>query len=181
MRLQYNLLFHEANGIIWVFIAALPRRLIFPLKGLFAFNYDQGRDFLAVSKIIWEKDLVLIGQTTGLHGIFYGPWWYYFLAPVVFVSGGDPQKVAIFFAFLGILSIVALYLLLRVLTNNIIISLMLATIASFSNLWMFGSTSVWNPSLTPIFLMISIYAVHKITKNLNPYLFFIYGVSIFWR
>ena len=179
MKLQNNPLFYEISGIIWIFMAALPRRLIFPLKGLFAFNYDQGRDFLAVSKIIWEKDFTLIGQTTGLPGIFYGPWWYYFLAPVVFVSGGDPQKVAIFFAFLGVLSIVALYLLLKVLTNNIIISIMLATIASFSNLWMFGSPSVWNPSLTPIFLMISIYAAHKITENFNPHHFFIYGISIF--
>jgi|SRR3989344_4413439 len=179
MRTISNVFLYELLGIIWIFLAAIPRRLIFPLHGLFAFNYDQGRDFLAVSKIIWEKDLVLIGQTTGLPGIFYGPWWYYFLAPVVFVSGGDPQGVAVFFAFLSILSIVALYLLLKALTNNIIISLMLATIASFSNLSMIGPPSIWNPSLTPIFLMISIYAVHKIVKNLNPYLFFIYGISIF--
>src|SRR3990170_6853905 len=174
MRLQNNSLFHGISGIIWIFIAAIPRRLIFPLKGLFAFNYDQGRDFLAVSKIIWEKDLVLIGQTTGLPGIFYGPWWYYFLAPVVFVSGGDPQKVAIFFAVLAIFSVVFLYLLLKTLTKNTLLSLMLATIASFSNLWMFGSTSVWNPSLTPIFLMISIYAVHKIASGAMPLHFLIY-------
>src|SRR3990167_1500624 len=179
MRTISNVFLYELLVIIWIFLAAIPRRLIFPLHGLFAFNYDQGRDFLAVSKIIWEKDLVLIGQTTGLPGIFYGPWWYYFLAPVVFVSGGDPQGVAVFFAFLSILSIVALYLLLKALTNNIIISLMLATIASFSNISMIGPPSIWNPSLTPIFLMISIYAVHKIVKNLNPYLFFIYGISIF--
>src|SRR3989337_4519221 len=121
-------------SIIWILLAALPRKLIFPINGLFAFNYDQGRDFLAVSKIIWERDFILIGQTTGLPGIFYGPWWYYFLASVVFISGGDPQSVAIFFAILAILSIVFLYLLLKALTNNIIISLMLATIASFSNL-----------------------------------------------
>ena len=166
-------------SIIWILLAALPRKLIFPINGLFAFNYDQGRDFLAVSKIIWERDFILIGQTTGLPGIFYGPWWYYFLTPVIFISGGDPQKVAVFFAFLGILSIVVLFLLLKVLTNNIIISLMLATIASFSNLWMFGSTSVWNPSLTPIFLMISIYAVHKIASGAMPLHFLIYGLCVF--
>src|SRR3972149_7755166 len=118
MRLKNGVFFYELTGIVLIFLAALPRRLIFPLKGLFAFNYDQGRDFLAVSKIIWEKDLVLIGQTTGLSGIFYGPWWYYFLAPVVFVSGGDPQKVACFFSFLGILSTVVHDLLLKVLINN---------------------------------------------------------------
>src|SRR3990167_4872729 len=179
MRIHNNVFLYELLGIIWIFLAAIPRRLLFPLNGLFAFNYDQGRDFLAVSKIIWEKDLVLIGQTTGLPGIFYGPWWHYFLAPVVFVSGGDPQKVAIFFAFLSVLSIVALYFLLKVLTNNIIISLMLATIASFSNLWMFGSPHIWNPSLTPIFFMISIFALHKMASGASPFHFLIYGLSVF--
>src|SRR3989337_4292059 len=179
MRLQNNALFLGISGIIWIFIAAIPRRLIFPLKGLFAFNYDQGRDFLAVSKIIWEKDLVLIGHTTGLPGIFYGPWWYYFLAPAVLVSGGDPQRVAIFFAVLAIFSTVFLYLLLKTLTKNTLLSLILATIAAFSNLWMFGSAHILNPSLTPIFFMISIFALHKIASGASPFYFLIYGLSIF--
>ena len=56
MRLKNRVFFYGLTGIVLIFLAALPRRLIFPLNGLFAFNYDQGRDFLAASKIIWEKD-----------------------------------------------------------------------------------------------------------------------------
>ena len=179
MRLKNKVFLYELISIVWIVLAAIPRRLIFPLKGLFAFNYDQGRDFLAVSKIIWDKDLVLIGQTTGLPGIFYGPWWYYFLAPVFFISGGDPQSVAIFFAILAILSIVFLYLLLKTLTKNTFLSLILATIAAFSNLWMFGSPHIWNPSLTPIFFMISIFALHKIATGSNSFYFLIYGLCVF--
>src|SRR3989338_2883452 len=101
MRIKNKVFLYELISIVWIFMAAIPRRLIFPLKELFAFNYDQGRDFLAVSKIIWEKDFTLIGQTTGLPGIFYGTWWYYFLAPVVFVSGGVPQRFVFFLLFLA--------------------------------------------------------------------------------
>ena len=179
MRLKNRVFFYELTGIVLIFLAALPRRLIFPLNGLFAFNYDQGRDFLAVSKIIWEKDFVLIGQTTGLPGIFYGPWWYYFLASIVFISGGDPQKVAIYFAILAILSIVGLYLLLRTITKNTVLSLFLSTVAAISNLWMFGSSNIWNPGLTPVFFMISIYSLYRISKRAEPLCFFIYGVSLF--
>ena len=179
MRLKNKIFLYELISIVWIFIAAIPRRLIFPLKGLLAFNYDQGRDFVAVSKIIWEKDLVLIGQTTGLPGVFYGPWWYYFLAPVVLVSGGDPQRVAVYFAVLAIFSVVFLYLLLKTLTKNTLLSLILATIAAFSNLWMFGSPHIWNPSLTPIFFMISIYALYKIATDASPFHFLIYGLSVF--
>ena len=46
MRLKNRVFFYELTGIVLIFLAALPRRLIFPLKGLFAFNYDQGRDLL---------------------------------------------------------------------------------------------------------------------------------------
>src|SRR3990167_60132 len=162
MRLKNKVFLYELISIVLIFLAALPRRLIFPLKGLFAFNYDQGRDFLAVSKIIWDKDFVLIGQTTGLPGIFYGPWWYYFLAAVVFLSGADPQKVSIVFAFIGIFQIIAIYLLLKVITKNTIISFLLSTFAAFSNHWMLGSTAIWNPTLTPLFLVIFLFTAYKI-------------------
>ena len=46
MRLKNRVFFYELTGIVLNFLAALPRRLIFPLKGLFAFNDDQGRDLL---------------------------------------------------------------------------------------------------------------------------------------
>src|SRR3989338_3275443 len=73
--------------------------------GFFALTYDQGRDLLLVSNIVYNHNLTLIGPTTGLQGIFYGPYWYYFLAPLIFLSGGDPQKVAVFFSFIGVLTI----------------------------------------------------------------------------
>lgn len=179
MRFLNRPKFYELAGISWILLAAIPRRIIFPLKGLFAFNYDQGRDFLAVSKIIWERDFTLIGQTTGLPGIFYGPWWYYFLTPLVFFSKGDPQKVAIFFAILAVFSVVALYLLLKVLTKNSVVSLLLATIAAFSNLWMLGPAAIWNPSLTPIFFMIMVYSIYRISQGAGSLYFFIYGSSTF--
>src|SRR3989344_5456531 len=171
--------FYEVLPFIWVFLAALPRRLVFPLKGLFAFNYDQGRDFLAVSKIIWEKDFTLIGQTTGLPGIFYGPWWYYFLATVVFLSGGDPQKVSIVFAFIGIFQIVAIFLLLKIITKNTVISFLLSIFAAFSNHWMLGPTAIWNPTLTPLFLIIFLFTVYKIFHKPQKIYFFGLGISAF--
>src|SRR3989338_751022 len=101
MNFHLKLLTPNALAIFFILLVSLPKRLILTSNGIFAFNYDQGRDFLAVSKIIYEKDLVLIGQTTGLQGVFYGPWWYYFLAPLIYVFGGDPQKVAIALALFG--------------------------------------------------------------------------------
>src|SRR3989344_4303698 len=179
MKTNNRIFFFEFAAILWIFLAAIPRRLIFPLNNLFAFNYDQGRDLLAVSRIIDEKDVVLIGSTTGLQGIFYGHWWYYFLAPLVFITDGDPQKIAIFFAFIGVFTIVFLYFLLKKITENIPLALFVSSIAAFSNLSMLGPTSIWNPTLTPIFFIANIYAAHKIFKKPHPFFYFLLGISAF--
>ena len=53
----------------------------------FAFTYDVGRDMLALWNIAIVHKIPLIGPIIGgnsasdLPGIFYGPWWYYFLTP----------------------------------------------------------------------------------------------------
>ena len=165
--------------LLLIFLISLPKRLIFPFNNLFAFNYDQGRDFLAVSKIIYEKDLTLIGQTTGLQGVFYGPWWYYFLAPLIYVFGGDPQKVAIALALFGAITVVATYLLLKTLTNNSLISFALSIVVAISNLWMFGPVHIWHPSITPLLLIVFVYILHKIVSHPKPLYYFALGIVAF--
>lgn len=179
MNFILKLLTPNPLAIFFIILVSIPKRLILPLSGIFAFNYDQGRDFLAVSKIIYEKDLVLIGQTTGLQGVFYGPWWYYFLAPLIFIAGGDPQKVALFFAFIGVMTVVATYLLLKTLTDNLLISFGLSFVSATSILWMLGPIHIWNPTLTPLLLTFFIYMLHLIAKNPKPLYFFILGISAF--
>lgn len=163
---------------ILIFILAFPQRFILMSKGYFAFNYDQGRDFLAVSKIL-SGDIVLIGQTTGLQGIFYGPWWYYFLTPLIWISGKDPQVVANIFAIIGVLTIVGIYLLIKSITNSRPTSFLIALFSAISPNWMLGSTNIWNPTLTPILLIIFIYYLNKIFLFKKPFHYLVLGASGF--
>ena len=163
-------------ALVFIFLISLPKRLIFPLNNLFAFNYDQGRDFLAASKVIFDKDLILIGQTTGIQGVFYGPWWYYLLASLIFLFNGDPQKIAIVFALLGVITVIATYLILKLLTDNFLISFCLTIVVAISNFWMFGPVHIWNPSITPLLLLIFIYLLYKITEGAKLLYFFALGI-----
>lgn len=65
---------------------ALPRDLFFA--------YDQGRDALEMAKFS-HGDFTLIGPTTGLSGVFLGPFWYYLLFPFYLVGRGDPVIAAL--------------------------------------------------------------------------------------
>ena len=60
------------------------------------FWFDQGRD----AKIVWDiwhsHKLTLIGPTTGIEGIFLGPFYYYLITPAYILGGGNPVYPAVF-------------------------------------------------------------------------------------
>ena len=67
------------------------------INSLLAFHYDQGRDALVIWDLIHNGKLFLIGPTTGLAGVFRGPFYYYLIAPFYLIAGGNPVIPAIFF------------------------------------------------------------------------------------
>src|SRR3989344_8206070 len=97
------------------------------LSKSFAFTYDVGRDLLQVEKIVRGGDMVLIGPTTGLSGLFYGPWWYYILSIPFILTDGDPQRVNLFFALLGVI-IVLLGFIFGKKLSGVFLGLVLASI-----------------------------------------------------
>ena len=150
-------------------------KIPFTSQGFFAFTFDQGRDLLVVARMIYEGKLTLIGPTTGLQGIFYGPTWYYFLAPLLFLSHGNPQGVADFIGAFAIITAIAIYFLLQYLTSNTFISLSLALVASMSASWMFAPTLIWSPTLVTFLMVLLIFSVQKIFTNPKPIFFFAIG------
>lgn len=76
--------------VIAVFILAMLLRAQESVSGNYLFLIDQGRDMMAVKKIVFDHHLTLIGPYTSLQGIFQGPLWYYLLSIPVFLMRGDP-------------------------------------------------------------------------------------------
>lgn len=69
------------------------------------FVYDQGRDAQIVQEILHGK-LTFIGPTTGLDGVYLGPFYFYFLVLPYVVGGGNPIIPAYFF--IALLSVTCL-------------------------------------------------------------------------
>ena len=67
--------------ILTVLAIALFLRVLWLPQNLF-FGFEQGRDMLAVAKIINFEDLRLIGANTDVDGVFHGVFYYYFLVPI---------------------------------------------------------------------------------------------------
>ncbi len=161
--------------LILIILAASYLRLSGVFTNSFAFTYDVGRDMLKVSEMVNHHKIPLIGFTTGVEGIFYGPWWYYILSVPFIFSGGDPQFIAAFIAATGILTIFLLFILGKKLEGNTF-GLLLAFIAGFSPELIGLSSQIWNPNIAPILIVISLFLILKIIKNPASLTFFFFGI-----
>lgn len=114
------------------------------------FYYDQGRDALVIWQFWHEGKFFLVGPTTGIEGIFRGPWYYWLIAPFYLLGGGNPVWPANFLSVLSVLAIFVLYIL-AVQIQGRLAGIIAVIIASFSFYFMLDSRWLSNP--TPMFLI----------------------------
>lgn len=151
------------------------------IEALLDFHYDQGRD----AKIIWDMwhngKLFLIGPTTGLDGIFLGPFYYYLIAPFYLIGGGNPVIPSLFLSFLVTLSLFILYLT-GVEIGGKITGFTALVIGTFSNHLIFSGRWLSNPTpilLTSILIFFLMLKIIKSTKNYYWYLvYLLVGLSL---
>ena len=141
----------------------------------FAFTYDVGRDMLALWNIVYNHKIPLIGPTTGMPGVFYGPWWYYILTPFFVISRGNPQAIAFVMAMIGILSIFLSYYVGKKIGNNFL-GLSMAVITSISPSMIALSSQIWNPDIAPLFVLLTMLVLERIyvLKDKTKLIFFFY-------
>lgn len=125
------------------------------LTNSFAFTYDVGRDLLEVQKIVVHHKIPLIGQTTGLGGLFYGPWWYYILTPAFILSRGNPQGIAFYMVLIGMATILLGYVFGKMISGRAL-GVTFAVIMAFSGAMIGFSSQIWNPNIAP-FLVILVF------------------------
>ncbi|MDD4026861.1 MAG: glycosyltransferase family 39 protein [Candidatus Shapirobacteria bacterium] len=123
---------------------------------LLGFYYDQGRDALMAQDIISGKNFPAIGPTTGIKGLYLGPFWFYLITPGYFFGRGNPAIASLFIEFLESLTIPLIYLLLKKYWNKTG-AILAATFWSFSYYLILSSRWFSNPSPLPFFVLLIIY------------------------
>lgn len=137
---------------------------IYRQNQLLGFYYDQGRDAQIASDIISFKNFPAIGPTTGINGLFLGPFWFYLITPGYFIARGNPAIASTFMAFLESLSIIFIFLLLKKYVNE-----KSAWIGAI--LWAFSyyliRSSRWfsNPTPLPTFVLAMVFLLTEIYVN----------------
>lgn len=82
---------------------------LYRLNELLGFWYDQGRDALVIWDFIHKGKFFLIGPTTGIEGVFRGPWYYWLITPFYWLGKGNPLWPSVFLILTSVFAIFVLY------------------------------------------------------------------------
>ena len=143
------------NEWLWlVMLLILASSLRFyKIDQLTNFQYDQARDALYTKRLVADHKLRLIGPQAS-PGFYTGPAYYYLMAPFLWLFQLDPAGVDFGVAVLSIISVLLLYFLLKRITNNSFLSLILTFLYSIQPQILWQSRFSWNPNLTPFFMLL---------------------------
>ncbi|GIK83901.1 MAG: hypothetical protein BroJett025_05230 [Patescibacteria group bacterium] len=119
-----------------LFFLAAVMRFSYIQDNVVPFLFDHGKDSLAILHMISIPELKFIGPWTSIPGLYFGPAWYYLLAPFYLISGLNPASAAVA---MSILVLLQMFLVYRY------FNLESAVIIGFSGFWLMISKSAWNP------------------------------------
>ncbi len=140
---------------------------------LLRFYYDQGRDAIAIYKILGGH-LTLLGPTTGFFGIFRGPFFYYYLLPGYIIGQGNPAIAAVYIATINAFGIILIYIAGASFFTRTA-GIIAATLVAFSYYAILSARWLSNPSplwfFSPLCFLLIVYGVQKSWKFLAVGLF----------
>lgn len=142
--------FSIENIFIFLILMASFFVRVYRIDKLLGFYYDQGRDALVIWDLLHNGKFFLIGPTTGIEGIFRGPWYYWLITPFYFLGKGNPIYPSIFLSLTTVFSIYILYHLAKEVSEKTA-GFIAMIIASFS--FTLVSASRWLSNPTPMFLI----------------------------
>jgi len=149
LRNNFPLLFVVLSCGLWFRLQGL-------INNTFAFTYDVGRDMLALDQIVRLHKLPLIGATTGLQGVFYGPTWYYLLTPFFILFNGNPKGI-LFIIILSGVATGAIGFLFGYRTGGKSLGFLIGTLIALCPVLIGISSQIWNPNPIPLFIIITFY------------------------
>lgn len=117
---------------------------------LLGFYYDQGRDALVIWDFLHKGKYFLIGPTTGIEGIFRGPWYYWMITPFYLLGKGNPVWPAVFLALTTVVASFLTYIIgFKAHSRTAGIVATLLSLLSFQ----FMLSARWLSNPTPMFLI----------------------------
>lgn len=138
---------------------------------------DQGRDVVIIKDFLKNGNLFFIGPQTSIGNMYLGPYFYYLIAPALFLSNYNPVGPAIFIALLSVATVALIFFISKKWFNP-----KTAYIAAFlyaiSPVVIKYSNFIWNPNIMPFFSLLFVYFFFEAFLS-KKYQYFLYASLAF--
>ena len=137
---------------------------VYRIGQLLGFYFDQGRD----AKVIWDLwhqgKFFLIGPTTGIEGVFRGPWYYWLIAPFYLLGRGNPVWPSVFLSATSVVAIFLSYKIAEKIAGKWA-GILAVTIGSFSLYLVYSSRWLSNPTPMLLISMVFVYSLFGVLEG----------------
>ena len=160
LEIKKHLTQYRVAHYLWLIIAVVLIFAVFFLRFYRLSEYlmflsDQGRDAIVLKRLVTLEKLVFVGPTTSIGNVFTGPFYYYLVAPFMFLSGLHPVGPALGIAFMNSLGLVGVFLfVVKRFGRNV--GLIFLALAGLSATQIWQSRYSWNPNPVPLFTFLTL-------------------------
>lgn len=140
--------------VVIILIASAFR--LYRLSDYMEFLGDQGRDLVIIRSFLKESNLFFIGPQTSIGNMYLGPYYYYLVAPFLFLANYNPVGPAFFIALTSIFTVYLLYYVGKKWFNPQV-GLISAFLFAISPVVIKYATFSWNPNIMPLFSLLFVY------------------------
>ena len=171
--------FKKNNYLILIFLILFLATFLrfWHLPGYMTFLGDEGRDALAVKRMIVDHKFRLIGPVTSVGNMYLGPLYYYLMLPAMMISRLSPIGPAAMVAFFGVLTTALIYFYGREWVGSKG-SLFAAFLYAISPVVITFSRSSWNPNVMPFFVLVSVYGLWRLWQKKQFFWLSVLGITL---
>lgn len=145
-------------GLVVLFLLSIFLRF-YQFSSRLMFLGDQGRDVLMAYKIL-HGDLIFIGPMTSVGNFYLGPFYYYFIAPWLFLFHYSPLGPGVAIAMASLVSLALFYYFVYSVTSSHLIALGSSLLYATNPIIVEYSRFSWNPNLLPLASLFFLYLVY---------------------
>lgn len=162
--------------IVLIIVGLASFLRLYRISDYMNFLGDEGRDVLVVKHIL-EGHLTFLGPRSSAADFYYGPIYYYFITPFLWLFNYDPVGPAVFVAFLGIITVWLVYYVGNKFfgkTAGVIAAGLYAT----SPVIITYSHSSWNPNPLPLVSLIILFLSYQALAKPQAWKFGLIGILL---
>lgn len=159
----------EKTVLVILTTLAFLFRVYLILRDSVPFAYDMGRDLLWAKDISFYHIPTLIGPAASIWGVYFQPFWYYFLSIPLLVTHGDPLSAVYATAAMVLLAGFLAFILFKKYlpkTYIFVLTILLLFSANLINI----STFAFHANLLPVLTLLTTYFIF-LSKVKNPLYF----------